>query len=311
MDKIGNGLDRLGIPKRDAYELESSSKRFPDGAHYRNEIAGIESVTVLEAMIDEAGKRQVPIHRIICTVKGVTLLTDQELKDLAKLAAAQKLEAIITPGPIRSWDNGRQLCTPEGYVSGLRIRGCDNLYYVLKDIERCIQAGFRGFLVVDEGMLWALAQLRDQGFIPKEVILKVSVFAGHGNPAGAKVLQMLGANTFNPLADLTLPMLASIRKVVDMPLDVYISLVDAMGGFIRFMEAAEIARVCAPVYFKFEPGKSEADIYKIWVQPEYQAFLAREKVKLVQIMMEWINRYAPDLVCSVAGVSDLAVPELS
>ncbi|MCL4516121.1 MAG: hypothetical protein M1379_11145 [Firmicutes bacterium] len=309
MDKIEQGLSKLGLPTRDDYELKSSPKRFPDGAHYRNEVAGIEGVSVLEAMIHEAEKRQVPIHRIICTVKGVTLLTDQELKDLAQLAAEKKYEAIVTPGPSRSWDNGRQLVTPEGYVSGLRIRGVDNLYYVLKDIERCIEAGFRGFLVVDEGLLWTLARLKEEGVIPKDVILKVSVFAGHANPAGAKVLQMLGANTFNPLADLTVPMLAAIRQTVDIPLDVYTALVDAMGGFYRFMEAAEIARVCAPVYFKFEPGKSEGDIYKTWVQPEYQAFLACEKVKEVQIVMEWINRFAPDLICSEAGTPDLAVPK--
>lgn len=310
MDKIKQGLSKLGIPDRDNYELNPSPKRFPDGAHYRNEVAGIESVSVLEEMLDEAEKRQVPIHRIICTVKGVTLLTDQELKDLARLAAESRLEAIVTPGPSRSWDNGRQLATPEGYISGLRIRGSDNLYFVLKDIERCINAGFRGFLVVDEGMLWVLAQLKDEGIIPSDVILKVSVFAGHANPAGAKILQRLGANTFNPLADLTIPMLAAIRKAVDIPLDVYVALVDAMGGFYRFMEAAEIARACAPVYFKFEPGKSEGDIYKSWVQPEYQAFLAREKVKEVQIMMEWIKRYAPDLICSEKGVPDLAVPKV-
>ena len=37
-------------------------------------------------------------------------------------------------------------------------------------------------------------------------------------------------------------------------MDVYLTIVDAMGGFNRFWEAAEIARVSAPCYFKFEPG---------------------------------------------------------
>ena len=310
MDKVMKALEKMGYPQRDVYELPSSPCKFVDGAHYRNEIAGIENCKVLEAMVDEAEKRQVPIHRIIATVGGATLLTDAELKSMAQLAADKKLEVIMTPFTSRAWDSGRQISTPEGIVSGMRIRGMDNLYYVLKCIERCIEVGFRGFLVTDEGLLTVLAEMREKGDIPKDVILKVSVFAGHGSPASAKLLKNLGANTFNPLADLTLPMLASIRKVVDIPLDVYLSLVDAMGGFYRFSEAAEIARICSPVYFKFEPGKSEGEIYKTWVENEYKCFLAREKVRQVQTVMDWIKRLAPDLICSKAGVADLAVPKI-
>ncbi len=310
MDSIIEGIKKLGLPERDLYDLPSSTKRFPDGAHYRLEVAGVESVSVAVAMVEEMKKRKVPVHRAICTVKGITLLTDSEIKDLAAILAEEKIEGIATLGSTRAWDNGRQVVTPEGYVSGLRIRGSDNFYYVLKDLERCIDAGFRGFLIVDEGLLWALSELREQGIIPKDVIFKVSVFAGHGNAAGAKVLEKLGADTFNPLADMTLPMLASIRQVTDMPLDVYATLVDAMGGFHRFVESADIARICAPVYFKFEPGKSEGDIYKSWVEPRYQEFLVREKVKQAQIVSEWIARLDPSLICSAHGTKDLAIPKV-
>ncbi len=309
MDRIMEGLKRIGLPERDLYALPSSEKRFPDGAHFRLEVAGVESVGTALAMADEMNKRKVPIHRAICTVKGITLLTDSEVKDLAKILAELKVEAIVTLGPSRSWDNGRQLSTPEGYISGIRVRGSDNFYFLLKDMERCIEAGFRGFLIVDEGLLWAVSKLREQGTIPKDVIFKVSVFAGHGSPAGVKVLESLGANTVNPLADLTLPMLASLRSVIDIPMDVYAALVDAMGGFHRFIESAEIARICAPVYFKFEPGKSEGDIYKSWVDPKYHEFLVREKVKQCQIVTEWIKRLNPDLVCSGPAPADLAIPK--
>lgn len=310
MDLIKEALKEMGYPERDVYELPSSPYFFPDGAHYRNEVAGIENLQVLEAMVNEAEKRQVPIHRIIATVGGATLLTDAELKCMAQLAAEKKLEVIVTPCTSRGWDSGRQISTPEGIVSGMRVRGMDNLYYVLKCVERSIEAGFRGFLVTDEGLLMVLAEMREKGIIPKDVIFKVSVFAGHGTPASAKLMKNLGANSFNPLADLTLPMLASIRKVVDYPLDIYLSLVDAMGGFYRFSEAAEIARICAPVYFKFEPGKSEGDIYKTWVTTDYKSFLAREKVRQVQAVMDWMKRLAPDLVCSKKGAADLAVPKV-
>ncbi len=309
MDKIAEGLKKIGVPERDVYSLPSSPKRFPDGAHYRLEIAGVESIGTAIALADEMKKRKVTIHRVICTVKGITLLTDSEVRDLAAVLAQEKLEAIVTLGPSRGWDSGRQITTVEGLVSGMRIRGSDNFYFVLKDMERCIEAGFRGFLVVDEGLLWTVGKLREQGIIPEDVIFKVSVFAGHGNPAGVKLLQTLGADTVNPLADLTLPMLASIREAVDIPVDVYASLVDAMGGFHRFIEAAEIARICAPVYFKFEPGQSEGAIYKSWVDPSYHEFLVREKVKQCQIVTEWISRLEPSLKISGPAPADLAIPK--
>lgn len=42
-------------------------------------------------------------------------------------------------------------------------------------------------------------------------------------------------------------------------------------------DAPEIARVAAPVYFKIEPGTSEADIYKPWYCESSHEQLIREK----------------------------------
>ncbi len=163
-------------------------------------------------------KRKIPIHRLISTVMGSTLLDDAELRDFAQMAAEAKLEVIITPGPRSGWDVGRQLATPEGALSGLRYRGSDQLSYVVAEILRCIDIGFRGLLCVDEGLLWVLNQLKKTGDIPEDVVFKVSIFAGHASAAGGKVLQMLGASTFNPLGDLSLPQLASIRQAIDIPM---------------------------------------------------------------------------------------------
>ena len=35
IDRAYRALERAGIPPRDAYDLPSSTKTFPDGAHYR------------------------------------------------------------------------------------------------------------------------------------------------------------------------------------------------------------------------------------------------------------------------------------
>ncbi|MCW8957995.1 MAG: hypothetical protein OQK54_01195 [Gammaproteobacteria bacterium] len=308
MKDLEHALEELGLPAHDNNHLPSSPRSFPDGGHYRIEISGVERVSSLETLIAESERRQVPVHRIIATVGGATYLTRSELRDFAALAREQRIEVVMTPGPRRAWDSGRQIATKEGLVSGMRLRGMDSVRYWLKDIERCMEAGFRGFLVADEGVLWLVNQLRQKGVIPEDVIMKLSVFAGQANPMGARVAQQLGANTFNPLADLSLPMLSAIRSSIEIPMDIYLCLVNAMGGFVRFYEAAEIARVAAPCYFKIEPGPSEEVIYAPWNSDSYHADMIRDRMRDAEIVMELIEKENPDIRCSPAGGVDLAIP---
>jgi len=309
LEKIGKMMEKHGVPGRDLYDLPTSAKRFPDKCHYRIEISGVERPSTLEALIDEMDKRKVPVHRLISMVMGATLLADDELEQFAKMAHDAKLEVIVTPGPRTLWDIGGQVRTPEGALSGIRFRGSDNLAYVIADIKRAIDFGFRGFLVVDEGLLWLLNQMRKAGDMPKDVVFKVSIFAGHANPAGAKLLESLGANTFNPVADLTLPMLAAVRKAVNIPIDVHVYFFDSWGGFNRIWEAAEITRVTAPCYFKIEPGASVGALYKPWVSPDSLAFLAREKVKYAETLIGLIEKNYPEAKLSKVGAKDLVIPK--
>ncbi len=239
---------------------------------------------------------------------GSTLLDKHELKTFAKMAHDAKVEVILTPGPRPSWDIGRQLATPEGALCGLKFRGCDNVVRYIADVMRAIEIGFRGFLVWDEGVLWLLSKMREDSIIPKETVFKVSIFAGHTNPYGAKLIEQLGANTVNPLGDLTLQMFASIRKAINIPMAIHIYLFDAWGGFNRFWEVPELARAAAPCYFKLEPGVS-LGLYKPWISPDSLAFLAREKVKYAQIIKEIIEENAPDLKLPEQGREDLAIPQ--
>lgn len=313
LKEVRIAMEKVGIPGRDLYDLPTSEKRFPDGANYRIEISGVELLSTLEALIDEMERREIAVHRLISTVMGSTLLTEDELSDFARLANEKRLEVILTPGPRASWDTGRQLFTPEGAISGLRVRGSDNLSYLIADIKRAINLGFRGFLVTDEGALWLLSEMRKNGDLPGDVVFKVSIYAGHANPAGGKVLEMLGANTFNPLGDLSLPMLASIRKSINIPIDLHIMLSDSFGGYVRFWEGPEMARVASPCYFKIEPGPALAavgGIYKPWTNPDYHAFLTREKVKYAEIIHDIIQKNNPELKLSEQGARDLAVPKV-
>jgi len=244
---------------------------------------------------------------------GATLLDKAELKDFAHKAADARMEVILTPGPRGGWDIGRQLATPEGALSGIRCRGSKALNQTITDIMTCIDLGFRGFLVVDEGELWLLNEMKKNGDIPQDVIFKVSIYAGHANAAGGKVLEMLGAGTFNPVADLTLPQFAAIRQATNIPLDVHIIITESFGGYMRFYDAPEMARVCSPCYFKIEPGPAcaatGAALYKPWVNEDMLADWGRVKVKYAQIIHEIIQENNPDLKLSDLGPADLAIPK--
>lgn len=312
IEEIRTAMEKYGVPGRDLYELPTSPLSFPDGANYRMEISGVERLSTLEALVDEMEKRDVPVHRLISVVMGSTYLDDEELEDFAKLAKEKRMEVIMTPGPRSGWDTGRQIATPEGVLSGARIRGSDNLSYLIADIIRCVELGFRGFLVMDEGALWLLSQLRKDGVIPKDTVFKVSIYAGHGNAAGAKVLESLGANTFNPLGDLSLPMFASIRKAIKIPLDVHIILSESFGGFNRMWEGAELARVTSPCYFKIEPGTALAigsGLYRPWTSDDLLAKMIRDKVKYAEIIRDLIEKINPELKLSEQGPKDLAIPK--
>ena len=309
LKKIRDFMEKEGIPGRDAYELPTSTKTFPDGANYRIEIAGVERASTMEAMIDEARKRNVTVHRAIAAVGGSTYCDFEELKAMAQMAYDEKIEVVMTVGHRKAWDAGaKEISTPEGAMQGFRLRGSDNISYYLADVMRNIEAGHRGFLVYDEGALFILNKMRQEGFIPKETIFKFSVFGGYCSAAGAKVVATMGVNSLNPISDVSLPILGGIRKAIDIPLDVYIIIVDAFGGMYRAYETPEIARVASPVYFKIEPGTSEGDIYKPWITEEFHQRLIREKVKMASIVQEIMERHAPELKTSEKGPDDLVLP---
>jgi len=59
---------------------------------------------------------------------------------------------------------------------------------------------------------------------------------------------------------------------------------------------------------KFEPGTSEADIYKPWMTEQFHQGLIREKVKIASIVQEIMDRHAPQLKTSEKGAADLVLP---
>src|SRR5919198_4276880 len=84
-------LRSIGLPPGDLHELPASTKRFPDGAQYRVEIPSTEGPRALEAVLDEAERLDVRIHRI-SQGSGVFMLTDAELDEMARIATAATVE---------------------------------------------------------------------------------------------------------------------------------------------------------------------------------------------------------------------------
>ena len=110
-------LSGLGLPERELYDLPDSEKRFPDGAQYRVEIPSVEGPRVLEAVIEEAERRELQIHRV-SQGSGIMLLTDAEILEMCQMARESSLELSLFVGPRASWETGATAISGAGKVLG-------------------------------------------------------------------------------------------------------------------------------------------------------------------------------------------------
>jgi hypothetical protein len=88
---------------------------------------------------------------------------------------------------------------------------------------------------------------------------------GASNAASVKLMEQMGATTYNVPTDLDLPKLCAMRAAVDMPIDLYVEVPDNFGGFIRHYEIADLVRCLAPIYVKF--GLRNASSIRLWPTP--------------------------------------------
>ncbi len=308
MDIGAKALGALGLPLGDPMDCPSSTKRFPDGGEYRIEIPSTEGAKALTAVLEEAGKRGVPVHRV-SQGSGIMLMTDDEIVEMLGIGRARKMEVNLFIGPRGTFDIGAQVFSPAGKALGLSLRGADQLRFALMDLQRGVELGLRSVLVSDIGSLQVIGKMRETGELPENLIIKTSVMMAPCNPASAKLLQDLGADTINIPSDLTIPQIAGIRQALHVPIDFYVEAPDNIGGFIRHFEIPEIIRVAAPVYLKFGLRNSP-DIYPCGTHLENTALaLSRERVRRAQIAFEMIRRYCPDAKMSPLGAADLGIPE--
>jgi len=231
------------------------------------------------------------------------LLTDSEILEMADMAREAGLELFLSVGPRATYDTSASAQTKEGARIGYRLRGYQNLVYAIEDVKRAVNLGVRGIVLYDEGLLWVLSKMRSDGELPFNVHFKISAHTGHGNPASARLMQDIGADSFNPVRDLSVTMMHEIRQVIDISLDIHTENPKSSGGFIRHYEAPEIIRRASPVYLK--TGGAVA-AHHGWDTTSSQA---AERVRQVRLVQDMINRYYPEATKSKLGNEDLAIPE--
>ncbi|MGH7953095.1 MAG: U32 family peptidase [Limisphaerales bacterium] len=307
MKETRNFLASLGYPCGDLYELPSSSKRFPDGAQYRVELPSVEGPAALAATLKEIDHYKLTVHRI-SQGSGIMLLTDDEIREMAQLCASRGMELSLFVGPRGTWDISAMPFTTAGKAAGIRHEGMDQLVYAIEDLKRAASLGVRGALIGDEGLLLLTKKMKEKGILPKNFVVKCSVQIMASNPVSVRLMQDLGAGTYNVPTALTLPKLAAIRQAVDIPLDLYVEVPDNFGGFIRHYEIPEFIRLLSPVYIKFGL-RNHPDVYPSGKQWEAtNILLCQERVHRAALGMEMVKRYCPDAVTSAVGVADLGIP---
>jgi hypothetical protein len=246
----------------------------------------------MEAVLEEAARLSVPIHRV-SQGSGIMLLTDAEIEAMSRLGQDAGVEVSLFVGPRAGWDVGAQILSTSGKNLGARLRGMDQLVYAVEDVRRACGLGIRSVLVADEGLLWLVNQLKQDGQLPADLIIKVSVQMGAANPISIRLVEELGATTYNPPTDLTLPQIAAIRQVVRLPLDIYVEAPDDFGGFVRYYEVPQLICVAAPVYVKLGL-RNAPNIYPTGMHIEATAVnMGRERVHRAAVVLDIIRRYIP------------------
>jgi len=297
-------LRKKELPTGDRYDLPTSNMRFPDGAHFRIEVPTCNSYVTYRAIMETAEKHGVTVNRVDETF-GIMRHTDESILEYIAIAKEYGCEINFSIGPRATYDTSTQRATgtPEGNRIAYRLRGMDQVIRAVEDAKRAIELGIRGLLVYDEGHLWLLNEMRKEGAIPRDVRFKLSAHCGHGNPLSFRLLEQLGADSINPVRDLTLPMISCLRQAVKVALDIHTDNPKSTGGIVRTYEAPEIARIAAPVHLK--AGNSALTSHGIPTSQQEGVNMGIQAV-LVSRMVE---RYFPEAKQSKKAAKGLAIPK--
>src|SRR5439155_26558142 len=103
------------------------------------------------------------------------LHTDDELDEMAALAADARVEVSLFTRPNAAWDTSAMARSPAGAVVAPTARGQEQVVAALDDARRAAAHGFRSVLIADIGVLAAFGEARAAGVLPSDMQAKVSV----------------------------------------------------------------------------------------------------------------------------------------
>lgn len=224
---------------------------FSDGGRVALEMPGIQHPRQLEAFLEAAQARRIPPPHRVLETKGMGRLPLSRIQEFAELARSHQVGLVASIRPRAKNDLGSYARSPQGGRAELRLRGQRGLRAGLTEALRLVEAGIRGLLVYDEGLLMLLSQLIQKGRLPQDLQLKASIAMGVSNPLHARQIQTLGATSLNPVNDLPAAMLSELRKALSIPLDVHLDDSKEAGGIDRLSEIRSLVLSAAPVFLKF------------------------------------------------------------
>ena len=295
-------LKAQGFPLTDQLPSVTRTGEFAAGGHYGIELSSINNARIMRHIFEEADRQGVVINR--CDeCRGIFRLPTDEIREMAAMCKERGVGLIMSIGPRAIYDTGMFVRTQNGRRMGYRLRGMKNITYALEDVLRAVDLGIRGFLVYDEGLLALLKQARTTGLIPATCVLKYSVHNGCSNPVAAKVVQGLGADTINPVPDLSIGMLAAMRQAVTCPIDVFTDTSGAAGGMIRTYDVSEIVYHAAPVYLKCGPVSQLEQNHLPGIDE------LNERLKQTRCVIETLERRYSEVQSVCAGEKTLGIPE--
>ncbi len=92
---------------------------------------------------------------------GVMMLTDAEIRDMARLGADAGVEVSLFLGPRGAWDTGGQSLVTA--AAGGAARGVAGIEAAVAEVRRGVALGIRSFLVADLGVLQTLGDHARRG----------------------------------------------------------------------------------------------------------------------------------------------------
>ncbi len=212
-------LTEIGVLNRsrtDVSGLATSTATFPDGEPYHIEIPSVEGPEALRTVLDTAREYGLRVDRI-SQGSGIMMQTDDEIREMVQFGRENSVEICLFVGPRAEWDIGLQASSKAGRSVAASLRGEEQLLAAIEDVRHGCELGLRSVLVADLGHLWVLGKMRASGVLPADLRMKVSASMPASNPATARLLEDLGADTINVPVDLSIAQLAGLRSAIDVP----------------------------------------------------------------------------------------------